>query len=149
MSEVQALFSILRQSAEPRVADAIQRLVETGADRDLNRINLLDLSKKTGLPDIVGTPRYRPVTVDGGSGSAASSNGGDIEVALDQESILSTAPNANQRPYFAPNSGSGYIDAISAVFDDVTQDKHATKRGDPHIVALSTSWGSCSPSEAP
>ena len=51
MSEVQALFSILRQSAEPLVADAIQRLVETGADRDLNRINLLDFSKKTGLPE--------------------------------------------------------------------------------------------------
>lgn len=51
MSEVQALFSILRQSADPLVADAIQRLVETGADRELNRINVLDFSKKTGLPE--------------------------------------------------------------------------------------------------
>lgn len=51
MSEVQALFSVLRQSADPLVADEIQRLVETGADRDLNRINLLDFSKKTGLPE--------------------------------------------------------------------------------------------------
>ena len=51
MSEVQALFSVLRQSADPLVADEIQRLVETGADRDLNRINLLDFSKNTGLPE--------------------------------------------------------------------------------------------------
>jgi class 3 adenylate cyclase len=51
MSEVQALFSILRQSADPLVADAIQRLVDTGADRDLNRINVLDFSQKTGLPE--------------------------------------------------------------------------------------------------
>ena len=51
MSEVQALFSVLRQTADPPVADAIQRLVETGADRDLNRINLLDFSRKTGLPE--------------------------------------------------------------------------------------------------
>ena len=53
MSEVQALFSILRQSADPLVADAIQRLVETGADRELNRVNVLDFSKKTGLPEPV------------------------------------------------------------------------------------------------
>lgn len=51
MSEVQALFSVLRQTADPPVADAIQRLVETGADRELNRINLLDFSRKTGLPE--------------------------------------------------------------------------------------------------
>jgi kumamolisin len=105
--------------------------------------DLTTYAKKTGLPKIVGTPHYRPIAVDGGSGSAADSGGGDIEVALDQESILSTAPYANQRPYFAPNSGAAYIDVIATVFDDVTQDPHAKRGGDPHIVALSTSWGNC------
>ena len=51
MSEVQALFSVLRQTADARVADAIQRLVDNGQDRELNRINLLDFSKATGLPE--------------------------------------------------------------------------------------------------
>lgn len=51
MSEVQALFSVLRQTAEARVADAIQRLVEKGEDRELNRINLLDFARTTGLPE--------------------------------------------------------------------------------------------------
>ncbi len=51
MSEVQALFSVLRQTAELPVADAIERLIDKGADRELNRINLLDFSKQTGLPE--------------------------------------------------------------------------------------------------
>ena len=51
MSEVQALFSVLRQTADPPVADAIQRLVDKGEDRELNRINLLDFSKKSGLEE--------------------------------------------------------------------------------------------------
>jgi uncharacterized protein DUF5939 len=50
MSETQALFSVLRQTADPEVVDAIQNLVAKGEDRDLNRVNLLDFSRKTGLP---------------------------------------------------------------------------------------------------
>lgn len=51
MSETQALFSVLKQTADPAVVDAIQNLVEKGEDRDLNRINLLDFSRKTGLDE--------------------------------------------------------------------------------------------------
>ncbi len=68
---------------------------------------------------------------------------GDVEVDLDQQALLSTAPFAHQRPYFAPNDSSGYVDALSQVLDDVTQSSHAFGGGDPHIVALSTSWGLC------
>jgi class 3 adenylate cyclase len=51
MSETQALFSVLKQTADPDVVDAIQNLVEKGEDRDLNRVNLLDFSKRTGLDE--------------------------------------------------------------------------------------------------
>ncbi|HVT65575.1 MAG TPA: S53 family peptidase [Mycobacteriales bacterium] len=68
---------------------------------------------------------------------------GDIEVDLDQEGILTTAPYAHQRPYFAPNDGAGYVDALAQVLDDVLQDSRAYHGGDPHIVALSSSWGLC------
>src|SRR5436190_16695552 len=51
MSEIQALFSVLKQTADPGVVDAIQTLVEKGEDRDLNRVNLLDFSRKTGLDE--------------------------------------------------------------------------------------------------
>jgi len=51
MSEIQALFSVLKQTADADVVDAIENLVEKGEDRALNRVNLLDFSRKTGLDE--------------------------------------------------------------------------------------------------
>jgi class 3 adenylate cyclase len=51
MSNIQSQFSVLKQTADPLVADAIQRLIESGEDHELNRINLLDFSKNTGLDE--------------------------------------------------------------------------------------------------
>jgi class 3 adenylate cyclase len=51
MSEAQALFSVLKQTADPDVVDAIKDLVENGEDRALNRINLLDFSRSTGIDE--------------------------------------------------------------------------------------------------
>ena len=39
MSDIQAQFSVLKQTADPAVADAIARLIENGEDHELNRIN--------------------------------------------------------------------------------------------------------------
>ena len=38
MSNTQAQFSVLRQTADPAVVDAISQLIEKGEDRELNRI---------------------------------------------------------------------------------------------------------------
>jgi len=51
MSEIQAQLSLLKQTADPAVADAIGRLIENGADHELNRINVLDFSARTGLDE--------------------------------------------------------------------------------------------------
>ena len=51
MSEIQAQLTLLRQTADPAVADAIGLLIETGADHELNRINLLDFSARRGLDE--------------------------------------------------------------------------------------------------
>jgi class 3 adenylate cyclase len=51
MSESQAQFSVLKQTADPGVADAICELIETGEDHELNRINALDFSARTGLDE--------------------------------------------------------------------------------------------------
>src|SRR6201747_1081095 len=51
MSDSQAQFSVLKQTADPAVADAIMRLIESGADHELNRINVLDFSARTGLDE--------------------------------------------------------------------------------------------------
>ena len=51
MSDTQAQFSVLKQTADPAVADAIQQLIEKGEDHELNRINVLDFAARTGLDE--------------------------------------------------------------------------------------------------
>src|SRR3954463_5571760 len=51
MSDIQAQFSVLKQTADPAVADAILRLIERGKDHELNRVNVLDFAKKNGLDE--------------------------------------------------------------------------------------------------
>jgi class 3 adenylate cyclase len=51
MSEGQALFAVLRQSATPDVAEAIEHLVRHAPDRDLNRINALDLARRLAIDE--------------------------------------------------------------------------------------------------
>src|SRR3954471_8484465 len=51
MSETQALFSVLRQTADPAVVDAIPELAEKGGDRALNPVNILDFSARRGLDE--------------------------------------------------------------------------------------------------
>jgi class 3 adenylate cyclase len=51
MSEIQAQYSVLKQTVDPAVADAIARLIEKGEDHELNRINVLDFSKRSGLDE--------------------------------------------------------------------------------------------------
>src|ERR1700739_1014048 len=51
MSDIQSQVSVLKQTADRAVADAIARLIEDGEDHELNRINALDFSKRTGLDE--------------------------------------------------------------------------------------------------
>jgi class 3 adenylate cyclase len=51
MSDIQAQFSVLKQTADPAVSDAIARLIETGEDHELNRVNVLDFARRTGLDE--------------------------------------------------------------------------------------------------
>src|SRR3979490_2872783 len=51
MSEIQAQISVLKQTADPAVAAAIARLIDEGEDHELNRINVLDFSKRAGLDE--------------------------------------------------------------------------------------------------
>jgi len=51
MSDIQAQFSVLRQTADPAVADAIASLIDKGEDYQLNRINIMDFSRESGLDE--------------------------------------------------------------------------------------------------
>jgi class 3 adenylate cyclase len=50
-SETKALFDVLRQSADPGAAAAIEQLVRDGSDRDLCRVNVIDFSQATGVDE--------------------------------------------------------------------------------------------------
>ncbi|MEW6639686.1 MAG: adenylate/guanylate cyclase domain-containing protein [Pseudomonadota bacterium] len=49
MTETKALFDVLRQTADARSVDAIERAVRDGSDRDLCRINALEFAQKQNL----------------------------------------------------------------------------------------------------
>ncbi len=49
MSESEARFSVLRQSADAAAASAIEQLVREGTDSELNRVNVLDFAARYGL----------------------------------------------------------------------------------------------------
>jgi kumamolisin len=79
----------------------------------------------------IAVPSITAVSVDGGSNAPGSDpTGADVEVALDIDVIGAAAPGAAQVVYFAPNSDSGFVDAIS-------QAAQAT----PAPIAISISWG--------
>ncbi|MEO5670813.1 MAG: adenylate/guanylate cyclase domain-containing protein [Ramlibacter sp.] len=50
MSESEARFNVLRQSADPQAAAAIERFVRDAPDQQLNRINVLDFAAANALP---------------------------------------------------------------------------------------------------
>lgn len=104
--------------------------------QDLTDYAQLDL----GLPDPTTNGQYTGVSVDGASISTPDGNGGDIEVALDQETLLGLAPSAQQRAYIAPNTSQGFVDAINQI---------ASESSAQHIGALSISWGGCEASWLP
>jgi hypothetical protein len=51
MSELKAQFATLKNIADSAVADAIVQLIEKGEDHELNRVNVLDFSKRHGLDE--------------------------------------------------------------------------------------------------
>ena len=51
MSETQAMFALLRQSADPAAVDAIERLVQEAPDRELCRINVLAFAAQQRLDE--------------------------------------------------------------------------------------------------
>ena len=51
MSEIEAQFSVLKQTADPAVTDAIAELIGKGEDHELNRINTLDFSRRCGFDE--------------------------------------------------------------------------------------------------
>ncbi|HEU0132137.1 MAG TPA: S53 family peptidase, partial [Mycobacteriales bacterium] len=91
----------------------------------------------TTYAQAAGIPAPSPVqVVVGAADPTDTSNGGDFEVALDQEVLLATAPQAQQRLYFGENS---LADAV-ALYSRIATDAEAGL-----VDVVSTSWGMCEP----
>lgn len=58
MSETEALFDVLRHSADPKAAGAIERLVAEGSDRALCRLNVIDFAKANGVDEEVAIAAF-------------------------------------------------------------------------------------------
>ncbi|HVT22569.1 MAG TPA: hypothetical protein VHE57_14405 [Mycobacteriales bacterium] len=117
-----------------------------------NQVDLSDYAAQPSVnitPDPVASGQYKQFGVAGSTATRNTSPPTPTselgqEVDLDQEALLSTAPHAKQRAYFDTNSTLGYVQALSQVLADVTQGQgKSPDGGDPHIVALTTSWGAC------
>jgi kumamolisin len=91
-----------------------------------------DLSSYFSGLGISPAPTVSAVSVDGGKNQpTGSSDGPDAEVMLDIEVAGAVAPGAKIAVYFAPNTDSGFLDAINQAVDD--------KQNNPSV--LSISWG--------
>ena len=122
--------------------DRVHRLtVATIQFSGWNRNDLAVYAHRHRLP--YSSSKLTQVPAGQSSVPTASDNGGAVEVALDQESLLSTAPYAHQRAFFAPNTDAGFAAAFTQVLDDALANRHAHNGGDRHIAALSISWGGC------
>lgn len=51
MNEAGNLFTLLRQSADPEAAGAIEELVRDAPDRDLCRVNVIDFARRAGVDE--------------------------------------------------------------------------------------------------
>jgi hypothetical protein len=84
-----------------------------------------------------GLANPNPTQVTVGSGNPAdTADGGDFEVALDQEVLLAAAPKAAQRVYFGRNDLTDAILVYSRIADDAEAGL---------VDVVSTSWGMCEP----
>jgi kumamolisin len=102
-------------------------IVELGGGYDQNDINSYFSNLGLQPPIIVA------VSVDGSTNSPTGDpNGPDGEVMLDIEVAGSIAPSAKIAVYFAPNTDSGFLDAVTTAIND-TKNRPST---------ISISWGS-------
>ena len=91
-----------------------------------------DLNTYFSSVGISPAPTVTAVSVDGAQNSPTGDSGGpDAEVMLDIEVSGSVAPAANIAVYFAPNTDSGFLDAINQAVDD--------KTNNPSVISIS--WG--------
>ena len=99
----------------------------TGYDGTGQKIGIIELGGGYNLSDITSyltslgitkTPDITAISVDGAVNDPSDTSGANYEVVLDVEVIVSIVPGATIRVYFAPNSDSGFYNAINRAITD-------------------------------
>ena len=92
--------------------------------------NQPDLDAYFSQLNVSPAPSVTAISVDGGNNQPTGDpSSADGEVELDIEVAGSTAPGANQKVFFGPNTTQGFLDAISQAVHD------------PTVTLISISWG--------
>ncbi len=112
----------------------------SGADGSGQCIAIIELGGGSRPADIsayfsglgLTAPTVIVVSVDDAANTPTTANSADGEVMLDIEVAGAVAPGAKIAVYFAPNTDSGFLDAVSTAIHDQTNN--------PSVVSIS--WGS-------
>jgi subtilase family serine protease len=80
--------------------------------------NMSDVTTYLSNLGITTTPNITNVSVNGAVNNPADTSGANLEVILDLEIIVAIAPKAAIRMYFAPNTFTGFYNAINAAIND-------------------------------
>jgi len=130
-----------RHASASFTAPALARLYSfpAGSDGSGQCIGLIELGGGFRPADIdtyfnalgIPVPTVTAVSVDHGANSPTTATGPDGEVMLDIEVAAAIAPQANIAVYFAPNTSSGFLDAVTTALHDT--------HNQPSV--LSISWG--------
>jgi kumamolisin len=108
---------------------------QSDIDGFINNLNATTGSQLTSTPVksvTVDPSPDSPGNVPGGSAQNFTSADADVEVNLDIEIVVSVAQKANVVVYFAPITEQGWVDAITQIVADTTND--------PSVLSISWGW---------
>ena len=128
ISEISAAYSAPAANASAGAGTSIATVQFSG----WNASDLSTYASAAGLK----MPSVAEIGIDGMVPSQVDGNGGEVEVALDQQMLLANAPGAKQRIYFSPSTASGMYNTYARIAADAAAN---------HITAGSVSWGICEP----
>jgi kumamolisin len=119
----------------PPISNPTCGFAQSDIDEFINNLNATSGSNlvSTSVKSVaVDQSSAAPGNVPGGSSTNFTAGDADIEVNLDIEIVVAVAQKANVVVYFAPITEQGWVDAITQIVADTTND--------PSVLSISWGW---------
>jgi len=119
----------------PPISNPTCGFAQSDIDGFINNLNTTSGSNlvSTNVTSVaVDESAAAPGNVPGGTATDFAAGDADVEVNLDIEIVVSVAQNANVVVYFAPITEQGWVDAITQIVADTTND--------PSVLSISWGW---------